>query len=432
MAIEEQAMRASRIVVCVAAAGLVLAAGCSGNDGDAAGDGRIDGEITVLTQRTDIVGTVFERYKQEFKKIHPDVTVKFEAITDYEGEVKIRMNTEEYGDVLLIPATVTNEQLPTFFEPLGTVEELGEKYRFVKEQAFEGQVYGIAITGNAFGFVYNKKVWQQAGITAPPRSPEEFLDALRAIKAKTSAIPLYTNYHQGWPLGQWEDARGGVAGKPDAVARLADQDAPWAPGTPHHIIDTLLFDVVANELTEPDPTTTDWESSKRLLGEGKIATMMLGSWSITQMRQAATDPKDIGYLPFPVQVDGKFHSTIGGDYKNAINIHSENKDAARAWIEWFAEKSNYATDEGGITPTLGGPEPDTLADFKTAGVELFELDHGKDAIVSRIDKASEVGLTQPTYRQALVDAARGASGKSKQEIFDDLNKRWAEARAQVG
>jgi raffinose/stachyose/melibiose transport system substrate-binding protein len=215
------------------------------------------------------------------------------------------------------------------------------------------------------------------------------------------------------------------------VAQLADQDKPWTPGSPHDIIDTLLFDAVAGKLTEPDPTTTDWESSKRALGEGKIATMMLGLWSVTQMRKAAADPKDIGYLPFPVQVNGKFHSAIGGDYKNAINIHSKNKDAARAWIDWFAEKSNYASDEGGITPTLEGPQPDTLADFTAADVELFELDHSKDAIVTKIDKLSEVGLSQPIFRQALVDAARGASGQSKQQIFDDLNKRWAEARAEV-
>jgi ABC-type glycerol-3-phosphate transport system substrate-binding protein len=223
-----------------------------------------------------------------------------------------------------------------------------------------------------------------------------------------------------------------VGAKPDTVTALATDDTPWAQGRPHHVIDSLLFDAVAGKLTEPDPTTTDWESSKRLLGEGKIATMMLGSWAMTQMRKAAADPKDIGYLPFPVQVNGKFHSTIGGDYKNAINVHSKNKDAARAWIDWFADRSNYAADEGGITPTLGGPEPDTLADFTAAGVQYIELDHSKDAIVSKIDNLSEVGLTKPIYRQALVDAARGASGQSKQQIFDDLNKRWAQARAQVG
>ncbi|MFC6092639.1 hypothetical protein [Saccharothrix lopnurensis] len=48
-----------------------------------------------------------------------------------------------------------------------------------------------------------------------------------------------------------------------------------------------------------------------------------------------------------------------------------------------------------------------------AGVQFFEVDHAQDAAVTEID------------------AGRGASGKAKQAVFDDLNTRWAEARALV-
>ena len=61
---------------------------------------RPEGHIVVLTQRTDIVGTVFQEYKQRFEAAYPGVTVEFEAITAYEDELAIRMNSDEYGDVL--------------------------------------------------------------------------------------------------------------------------------------------------------------------------------------------------------------------------------------------------------------------------------------------------------------------------------------------
>ncbi|MDI5982021.1 ABC transporter substrate-binding protein [Amycolatopsis magusensis] len=421
--------RRSRILV-LAAAGLVALSGCSAGS-DSGADGRIDGEITVLTQRTDLVDTVFEQYKQEFAKLHPEVKVTFQGITDYEGEVKIRMSSQDYGDVLLIPESITPEQLPSYFEPLGDAAELEKKYRFVPEQTFEGKAYGVAITGNAFGFVYNKKLWQQAGVTAPPTTPAQFLDALRAIGEKTDATPLYTNYRNGWPLAQWEDLRASVAGQPDVITRMADSDAPWTPGDPQEIVDTLLFDAVAGKLTEEDPTTTDWETSKKAIGEGKIATMVLGSWALTQVRELSATPEDLGYLPFPSQVGGRFHSAIAGDYKNAVSVHSKNKDAARAWVDWFADKSGYATAQGGFTPLLGGPEPDSLTDFEDLGVTYFELDRSKDALVKKIDKTAEIGLYQPTYRQTLIDAARGANGKSKEDVFGELNQRWAEAKSQV-
>src|SRR5690606_18839923 len=116
--------------------------------------------------------------------------------------------------------------------------------------------------------------------------------------------------------------RGSVSADPEAVNKLADIDAPWAEGEEHYVLDSLLWDTVEAGLTEPDPVTTNWEASKGDLGAGKIGAMVLGSWAIVQMQDAADNPEDIGYMPFPVQVDGKFHSTIGGDYKNGINVNS--------------------------------------------------------------------------------------------------------------
>jgi ABC-type glycerol-3-phosphate transport system substrate-binding protein len=407
-------------------------AGCGGGaSGGGDSGGTPSGDITVLTQRTDIVDTVFADYKKKFEAKYPQVHVKFEAITDYEGEVRIRMNTKDYGDVLLIPNSVTLDQLPMFFEPLGSTDELKKKYRFVSEQAFEGKTYGMAITGNAQGMVYNKKIWQQAGVTAPPKTPQEFLAALQAIKDKTDAIPLYTNYKDGWPLTQWEGVRGITGADPDAVNKLAQDDAPWAEGKEHFVVDSLLYDTVHQGLTEPDPTTTNWENSKGLLGTGKIATMVLGSWSIVQMQQAAKSASaDIGYLPWPVQANGKFHSVISGDYKNAVNINSSHKAAALAWVNWFADESNYATDQGGVSPVLDKPFPDTLGDLKAAGVEYLELTP-EQPIIKKIDNAAEIGLGDPKYRQRIVDAARGAKKESKEDIFADLNKKWSTARAKT-
>ncbi|HTJ37503.1 MAG TPA: ABC transporter substrate-binding protein [Dactylosporangium sp.] len=407
-----------------------------GDDGDgSSGSGKIAGEITVLTQRTDIVNTVFQEYKKKFEAKYPGTSVKFEAITDYEGEVRVRMNTKNYGDVLLIPNSVNADQLPSFFEPLGTVDELKDKYRFVRnEQTFDGKVYGLAITGNAQGYVFNKKVWTQAGITEAPKTPEEFLAALKAIKDKTGAIPLYTNYKDGWPLGQWEGARGAISGDPDAAIKLGQDDAPWTAGKEHFVIDSLLYDAVKGGYTEPDPTTTNWEQSKGLLGTGKIATMMLGSWSIVQMQQAASSKDDIGYWPFPYQTDGKFHTVVGGDYKNAININSKNKATARAWIDWFTDESNYATDQGGVSTLKNAAMPSTLADLTAAKTEFIELNpapKGQEGLPDKIGNAAEIALYDGKYRQGIVDAARGAKKESKDQIFADLNKKWSQARAKL-
>lgn len=91
-------------------------------EGDAAKD--IKGNITVITQRTDIVDTVFKDYAAKFNEQYPNVKVNFEALSTYEDQIKIRMSTDDYGDVLLLPTSVAIKDLPEFFEPLGQKRSL--------------------------------------------------------------------------------------------------------------------------------------------------------------------------------------------------------------------------------------------------------------------------------------------------------------------
>ncbi|AEE46889.1 ABC transporter substrate-binding protein [Cellulomonas fimi] len=435
--------RRTRVLAVVTASTLLaLTAACSsgGGDQEANDDGTPSGELTVLTWRTDLVedGT-FDEYVEQFKAKYPEVTdVTVEGVTDYEGTVKTRMNTEDYGDVLAIPGSVTPDQLPDFFEPLGDQAEMEKEYRWLNDKSFEGKSYGIPVVGNVQGVVYNKRVWEEAGITEFPTTPQEFLDDLQAVKDKGIAVaPLYTNYKDAWALSQWEGWRGAVTANPDYVNEMTQTDTPWTEESDSGVIDGTIYDVVAQGLTEADPTTTDWEGSKRLLGVGDISAMVLGSWSIPQMQAAAeaagADPADIAYMPTPSQVDGKFHTVAGGDYNLGINVHSKNKATARAWIDWFNHESGFSEAQVGLSPLIDGPVPAALEGFM-AEVELITMNpapEGKESLFADIDTASGIVTTDPKYRQQIIDDARSGA-RTKEQIFDDLNSRWAEGRADAG
>ncbi|MBV7695750.1 ABC transporter substrate-binding protein [Streptomyces sp. TRM70350] len=432
-----------RTVLAAATAALLLSA-CTGTGGTSKGaeakapddPSKVSGTITVLTQRTDLVqnGTM-EKYAAEFNKTHPRVKVEFQALTNYEAEVKIRMNTENYGDVLMIPVVIKKDDYPTFFASLGTEAERSEKYRFTDFTAVDGKVYGQSPIGVMPGFVYNKRVWREAGITDWPTTPDAFLDGLEAIKDKTDAVPYYTNFAAGWPLTSWTYVNGSVHCDTAATTKLAEGD-PWAEGADLRVGDTLLYEIVRRGLAEKDPTTTNWEESKPRLAKGEIATQWLGTWAITQFqdaaRQAGVNPDDIGFMPFPAQTDGRFCAALSPDYHQAVNIHSEHKEAARAWIDWFTDKSGYVEDNLAISPLQGAPLPEVLKPYEDADVKLIELDDAAGAQVKEIDARSEVGIYAPDYRQDLVDLARGARQGSLDGFLDDLGEKWTAARANAG
>ncbi|WP_327726257.1 ABC transporter substrate-binding protein [Streptomyces sp. NBC_00487] len=425
-------------------AAMLAVAGCSGGaatTGEAANapadPGKVSGEIKVLTHRTDLVqnGTM-DTYAAEFNKVYPKVKVTFEAITDYEGEVKIRMNTDQYGDVLMIPNAIAKDDYPKFFASLGGEKQLAGKYRFIDKSAVGGKVYGVATVGNANGFVYNKAVWKKAGITDWPTTPARFLDDLEAIKARTGAVPYYTNFKDAWPLtSPWTGILGSVSCDPQASNKLVSAD-PWAKGSDLTVADTLLYDIVHGKLAEKDPSTTNWEASKGMIAKGDIATMLLGSWAITQMQDAAekagTNPDDIGFMPFPAQVDGKFCSVVSADYVQAVSIHSEHKEAARAWLDWFTDKSGFAQNEGSVPTLKSSALPATLKPYTDAGVRLIEVSQSETGTVNAIDKAAEIGLNTPDYRQKLVDMARGAQKGDLDDYLTDLGERWNEAAKTAG
>lgn len=433
-----------RTVLALTAGAALLLAGCTGTAGSAEGadaeapddPSKVSGTITVLTVRTDLVqdGTM-DRYAAAFNKTYPKVKVEFQALTNYEAEIKIRMNTEDYGDVLLIPGVIEKDDYPKFFASLGTAEERGAKYRFTDFTTVDGKVYGQSPNGVMPGFVYNKRVWREAGITDWPTTPQEFLAGLKAIKAKTDAIPYYTNFAAQWPLTSWTFVNGSVGCDPQATTKLAEGD-PWAEGSDLRVGDTLLYDIVKEGLAEKDPTTSNWEESKPRTAKGEIATQWLGTWAVIQFqdaaRKAGADPDDIGFMPFPAQTDGTFCATVGPDYHQAVNVHSPHKEAARAWIDWFTDKSGYDRDNLAISPLEDAPLPGILEPYEDEGVKLIELDDSAGGRVKLIDNESEVGINKPEYRQDLVDLARGARKGSLDDFLDGLGRKWTDTQQNVG
>jgi ABC-type glycerol-3-phosphate transport system substrate-binding protein len=420
--------------IALLATAAVAISGCAGggaSDADNTIDGEVTGDIKVVTWRTDLVedGT-FEKYAEEFNKEYPDVKVTFEGITDYAGEMLTRMSTTNYGDVIGIPA-IKPDQYEQFLEPLGETADFEDTYRFLPAASYDGTQYGIAWGGNANGVVYNKKIFEEAGVTELPTSHDEWLDALQKVKDNTDAIPMYTNYKDGWPLTQSFGNLGAITDDPDAPITMAEDPAPWTEGTDVYAIDGLLYDTVAAGLTEDDPLTTNWEQSKVDLGTGKIATMPLGSWAISQMQAAAEEnggsADDIGYMAFPANVDGTQLAVIGGDYNLAVSKHSKAKAAAWAWIQWVVEDSGYTEAQGMISPVLDKPLPENLQGFEEAGVELMEINPapaGKEGLINNVADDSQVDLYGPIYRQKLVDIARGAADGDKESYFAELNERW--------
>lgn len=398
--------------------------------------------IKVLTHRTDMVGDDYsgkswKDYVAEFNKIYPEITVEFEAITDYAEDSLLRLQGGDWGDIMMIPAIDASE-LSNYFMPYGTVDQMKGAIRFATDKQYNGICYGVPSTGNAQGVLYNKAVFEKAGITTLPKTPEEFINDLTLIKEKTDAIPLYTNYAAGWTMGAWDAYIAGTA-TGDATymnQKLAHTANPFAdPGDGSHAYNVykVLYDAVAKGLIEDDYSTTDWEGSKGMLNRGEIGTMVLGSWAYSQMQAAGDKPEDIGYMSFPITVNGKQYATAGPDYAFGINkdASDENRMASLLFVKWMTNESGYSYNEGGIPINAEDDKyPDLYAAFD--GVEYVSDEPalaGEEDLKDTLNSDSELSINSGGDKkvQAIIEHASNGD-MTFDQIMDSWNKAWTEAQ----
>lgn len=442
-------------VMLAAMMALSVAACGSGGGGQASGSGQytevptidklnpedykdLKADITILTDRTDIVDTKYKEYADTFHEKYPNITVTYEAVTDYAESTTLRLSNGGWGDICFIPDTVEKSEFSQYFLPMGDYATLNDRYNFVTEKTYNDTVYGIPNGGTAGGVAYNKRIWKEAGITELPKTPDEFLAALRAIDEKTDAIPLYTNFSANWPMGAWNDYVG-IASNGDADYKnhkLLHQANPFTKNdemSGPYAVYYILYEAVANKLVEEEPASSDWESSKARINSGEIASMVLGSWCVNQFKEKGDTPEDIGYMPFPISVGGVQSAASGGNYAYAINKDAsiDNQIAAMMYVKWLLEESPIYEDEGSIPALKGQPIPDSLSEFQE--VQLLTDDApaaGEESLYDDIRMRAEVLSGNDPVCEVLEAALYGT--KTLDELMDEWNQKWTAAQEAFG
>lgn len=394
----------------------------------------IKANLKLYSNRTDMLkddysGTTWKQYLAEFNKMYPNIKISIEGGTDYANSAMTRLQGGDWGDIMMIPA-VDRAELQNYFISYGSLGDMDKEVKYAVNQSYQKKVYGVASVGNASGIVYNKKVFKDAGIDSLPTTPDEFISDLKAVKNKTQAIPLYTNYAAGWTMGAWDAYIGGTAtGDPDYMNNVFTHSKnPFkdpGDGTHSYNVYKILYDAVADGLTEDDYSTTDWESSKNKLNAGEIAAMVLGSWAVSQIQAAGDNGEDVGYMPFPISVKGKQYATSAPDYAYGINKNSSTTDqeAAMIFVKWMTEKSNFAYNEGGISIVADDDRlPDLYSDFKN--VKLIPdnpAPDGEEDLFNDLNSDSELNINSggDARVQGIVEHAA-----NKDQSYDDLVQEW--------
>jgi raffinose/stachyose/melibiose transport system substrate-binding protein len=303
-----------------------------------------------LPDRTNGWGAVVEQINAEFKAANPGVDIVTESYPDQPYQQKIKI----YATAKQLPDVFKYWSFSTLLKPLvdgGFVMELNKsdfaKYGYVpgslESNVWGGKLYGIPVSADMWVVYYNKKLFNDAGVTKVPATIEDLMALVPKFKAN-GIIPMVTDGKDAWPLSitydvMCERVNGDFSRQQKALDRKAKfTDPDFVEGARQYLT------LVQSGLFQDDLMVSDYGASRNLFGQGKAAMYLMGPWEMglaTDTNFSDEFRNNVDAFKFPVLKNGKgkaddLEAWYGGNY--VINASTKYKDLALKYLKLYAER----------------------------------------------------------------------------------------------
>jgi raffinose/stachyose/melibiose transport system substrate-binding protein len=313
---------------------ILLALGaCSDVEGDNAGKST---SITWLVENTQVSLASAEQIVQDFEALNPDINVELETRPqgpEGTGIVRERLGADDMADLFTYP---TNPLLP-HLDPVKNIlpvtgepfmEDVSESYKKVASAG--GEVYGVPFgSGSAAAVLYNKKVYEELGLTVPA-TWDEFMENNEKIAAagRTAIIQTYgTNLTaQLFVVGDFANV---ALADPYFAEKYTANETRYAThsaaikGFEHH------SQAYAAGMFNKDAASADLGQALAMLAAGKGVHYPAMTSAIGELALSFPDQlDDIGLFPFPADNTEESALTIWLPESVHVSNSTEHAEAA--------------------------------------------------------------------------------------------------------
>ncbi|MDX3586828.1 extracellular solute-binding protein [Streptomyces europaeiscabiei] len=291
----------------------LTATACGGSDsGDSA-----DGPVTITWWDTSNATNEAPTYKalvEEFEAANKDIKVKYVNVPFDQAQNKFDTAAGATGapDILRSEVGWTPAFAKKgFFLPLDGTDALKDQDKFqpslIKQAQYDGKTYGVPFVTDTLALVYNKALFEKAGITEAPKTWDDLKKAAATVKDKTGVDGYWGStqayYAQSFLYGDGTDTVDVAAKK----ITVNSAEAKKAYGT---WLD--LFD--GKGLHKADTTADAYAHIQDAFVNGKVASIIQGPWEITNFYkgEAFKDKANLGIATVPAGTSGKAGAPTGG------------------------------------------------------------------------------------------------------------------------
>lgn len=299
-----------------------------------------DTSLRIESWRNDDLEIWSDKIIPAFNKMHPEITVVFEPSppAEYTSSLNARLTGGTAGDLITCRPFDTSLKL---YEN-GSLEGLSglsglDSFSDVAKSAWttdDGKTtFCMPMASVIHGFMYNKEIFEELGIEIP-NTRAEFMAVVKKIKDESRYTPIAMG-----TADQWEAATMGFQNVGPNFWKGEEGRKALIDGSGKYTDEAYIN--TFKHLAEWTPymgkgySAQKYPDTQNLFTLGRAAIYPAGSWDIATFNSQA-DFK-FGAFPPPVGAAGddcyiSDHTDIG----LGINTASENKEAAKIFLNWMA------------------------------------------------------------------------------------------------
>ncbi|GAA0231336.1 extracellular solute-binding protein [Actinomadura nitritigenes] len=205
----------------------------------------------------------------------------------------------------------------------------------------DGKTFLYSAGSSVIGAIYNKKVFQEAGVT-PPKTWSEFLQVCDKIKKK-GKVPIALGAQTQWvtQLITYALVPSTVYAKnPQFDSQMKAGTATFANSGWVQALDMYL-ELQKRGFFNDNPNGTTFEQQTSMVATGKAAMAIQVSAVLPDFRKAAPSPDDLSMFPVPGADDAsQVWIPAGVVVGLGVSARSKNRDAAKAFIDFLGRQEN--------------------------------------------------------------------------------------------
>ena len=214
---------------------------------------------------------------------------------------------------------------------------------------YNGQRYLVPFNYHYAGMFYNKKVFDDAGITELPATWDEFLAMSETLKSQ-GVTPIALGSKDRWPAQFWFDYLLLRTAGPEYRAKLMDGSASYDDDEVKSAM-AIWRDLTDKEYFLPNANADGWTDASDKVARGDAAMTLMGTWITGYWNGIGLVPgEDYDFFPFPQIADGVPNAVVGPVDGFVISSDVQNVDGAKEFLAYMMSSTDVQaawTDEFG-------------------------------------------------------------------------------------